>query len=150
SAGLSFLSAGSRPGIFSFLSKPASSNIMRTSPRAVVGAPLAPDALASLARQPSFPVTAPSPRTIFPQRASSRTLHAARERVWPEQTASPYAARCGPSLLPASSTSRADRPHRNSRAFAECSSANPCSYLRRSEKPTRRTAHELRLDVDRL
>src|SRR5439155_848627 len=83
-------------------SKPASSNIMRTSPRAVVGAPLAPDALASLARQPSFPVTAPSLRTTFPQRASSQKLHAAKERVLPAQTANPYAARCDPSLLPAS------------------------------------------------
>src|SRR2546423_1630931 len=100
---------------------------MRTSPQAVVGAPLAPDALASLARQPSFPVTAPSLRTTFLLRASSQTLHAARERVWPEQIADPYAARCGPSLLPASSTSRADHPRRSSRAFAECSSANPCT-----------------------
>src|ERR1700704_4124820 len=100
---------------------------MRTSPQAVVGAPLAPDALASLARQPSFQVTAPSLRTTFPRRASSRTLHAARERVWPEQIADLYAARCDPSLLPSSSTSRADHPHRSSHAFAEYSSANPCT-----------------------
>src|SRR5687768_3991218 len=141
---------GSRPVILSFLSKPASSSIMRTSPRAVVGAPLAPDALASLARQPSFQVTAPSLRTTVPLRASSRTLHAARERVWPEQTAGPYAARCDPSLLPASSTSRVDHPHRSSRASAECSSASPCRSSRQSEKPMHQNAHELRPDADRL
>src|SRR6266704_3569611 len=118
---------------------------MRTSPRAVVGAPLAPDALASLTRQQSFQVTAPSLRKTFPQRASLRTLHEAREPTLQVQTANPYAARCDPSLLPASSTSRADRPRRSSRAFAECSSANPCNYLRRFETPRRRIPAPLHL-----